>query len=200
MFCSKKKFLPDGPPGNPPGGDVVFTSMKTNRHILIPAMAALAFAWQGCVGTGPNTQRGAIGGAVLGSIAGAVIGNNSGHGNGARGAVIGGAAGSIAGGTMGNAVDHERGTIYTSERSATTDVYVSAAPPPPPRRREVVVVERPYREAVWVDGYWAYIGRGEYAWVEGRWMRPPGPYRTYVAPHWKRQRGGYVYVEGYWGG
>lgn len=170
--------------------------MKTNRHILIPAVATLAVFWAGCVGTGPNTQRGAVSGGLLGAIAGGVIGNNSGHGNGARGAVVGAVAGSIAGGTMGNIADHEQGTIYTTENSATTDVYVSEAPPPPPMRREVVV-ERPYGDAVWVSGYWAYTGRS-YAWVEGRWMRPPEHYHTYVAPHWKRSRGGYIYVQGYW--
>ena len=33
----------------------------------------------GCVGTGPNTQQGAVTGGALGALAGGIIGNNSGH-------------------------------------------------------------------------------------------------------------------------
>jgi len=52
----------------------------------------------GCVGVGPNTQQGAVGGAAVGALAGAIIGNNSGHRNAASGAVIGGIAGAALGG------------------------------------------------------------------------------------------------------
>jgi hypothetical protein len=175
--------------------------MNTKTYLLL-ATAATSIFLSGCAGTGPNTQRGAVGGAALGALAGAIIGNNSGSGNAASGALIGAAAGGLAGGAMGNAADHERGTLDRSETEATTNIYVEQPPAPPPRER--VVVERypaPSREAVWVDGYWAYSGNGRYVWVEGRWEHPPERYRTYVAPHWKRHpRGGYVYVEGYWRG
>lgn len=150
----------------------------------------------GCVGTGPNTQQGAVGGAALGALAGAIIGNNSGSHDALGGALIGGAAGGLAGGAMGNALDHQRGTIYTSEAQATTDYAVATPPPPPPARREVVVV-RPAREMVWVDGYWIYESRG-YAWMPGHWERPPARSSAFVAPHWQHRGGNYVYVRGYW--
>lgn len=185
--------------GNPRSGGGVPFAMNMQRHLLLPTLAAATLLGSGCAGTGPNTQRGAVGGAGLGAILGAVIGNNSGHGNGAQGALIGAAAGAVVGGTLGNAQDHEQGTIYGSEREATTDVYVSEAPPPPPPREEVIVT-RPAPDVIWVSGYWAYAGRGNYTWVEGHWTRPPGHYRAYVPPHWKRHRGGYVYVQGYWRG
>ena len=169
--------------------------MKTKIQILVPLLASLLFA--GCVGTGPNTQRGAVSGGVLGAIAGGIIGNNSGHGNGASGALIGAAVGALAGGTMGNTVDHERGTLYGSEAEATTQVVVESPPPPPPPQTEVIY-ERSAPDAVWVQGYWVYAGRGGYAWVPGHWEIPPPQHRGYVAAHWQRRGRGYVYVNGYW--
>jgi hypothetical protein len=167
--------------------------MKT-KLILLPLGLALLGA--GCVGTGPNTQQGAVSGSVLGAIAGAVIGNNSGHGNGGQGALIGAAAGAMLGGTMGNQVDHQNGTIYGSEREATTPIQVEAPPPPPPPR-ETVIVERPEPESVWIEGHWEYDGRGYY-WVDGYWVVPPPHYRHYVAPHWERRGHVHVYIRGYW--
>ena len=76
---------------------------------IIPLIALLL---TGCVGTGPNTQRGAVTGGALGAITGAVIGNNT-HAGVGQGALIGGLVGALAGGTLGNAQDHEQGTIYT---------------------------------------------------------------------------------------
>jgi len=170
--------------------------MKTKLS-LIPCLA-IALMGTGCVGTGPNTQQGAVAGAGLGALAGAVIGNNSHSHDSVGGAVIGGIAGAIAGGAIGNSLDHQRNTIYTSEAQATTDYAVAAPPPPPPAPREVVVVQRERDpDAVWVGGYWIYESRG-YAWVPGHWERPPARYRTFVHPHWQRRGGNYIYVQGYW--
>ena len=170
--------------------------MKTNYLNLLPITALLLCA--GCVGSGPNTQQGAVSGGALGAIAGAIIGNNSGHGNGLNGALIGGAVGAIAGGTMGNQADHERGTIYGSESEATTQTVVDS-PPPPPAPRTEVIYDRPMPDAVWIQGYWVYRGRGGYSWVAGHWEVPP-PHRPggYIAAHWERRGRGYVYINGYW--
>lgn len=169
--------------------------MKKSTSLI--ATLTLVTLSAGCVGTGPNTQQGAVGGAALGALAGAVIGNNSSSHNAVAGAAIGAVAGGIAGGAIGNSLDHQRGTIYTSEAQATTDVIVQAPPPPPPRRREVVVV-RPAPDTVWVEGYYVYGSRGGYDWVPGHWERPPDRYRSYVAPHWAPRGRSYVYVHGYW--
>jgi hypothetical protein len=151
----------------------------------------------GCAGTGPNTQQGVVGGAALGALAGAIIGNNSGNHNGAAGAAIGAIAGGLAGGTIGNSLDHERGTLYTSEAQATTNVVVTSPPPPPPPQREVIVVQSG-PDMVWIPGYYAYDGYG-FTWIGGRWARPPHRrYRSYYQPHWERRGGGYVYIQGYW--
>lgn len=56
---------------------------------------------------GPNTQRGAATGGLLGAAAGGVIGHQSGRG--LEGAAIGGVTGAAAGGLFGNARDQEQG-------------------------------------------------------------------------------------------
>lgn len=168
--------------------------MKTTRLFLLPL--ALATLGAGCVGTGPNTQQGAVAGAALGAVAGAVIGNNSRGHDTAGGALIGGLAGAIAGGAIGNSLDHQRGTIYTSEAQATTEYAVATPPPPPAPPREVVVVQRE-PDTVWVGGYWIYESHG-YAWMPGHWERPPARYRAFVEPHWQHRGGNYIYVQGYW--
>ena len=168
--------------------------MKTPLSLILSlAVSALG---SGCVGTGPNTQQGAVTGGALGALAGAVIGNNSHSHDSLGGALIGGVAGAIAGGAIGNSLDHQRGTIYTSEAQATTDYAVQAPPPPPPAPREVVVVQRE-PETVWVNGYYLYESHG-YAWVPGHWERPPARARAFVEPHWQHRNDSYVYVEGYW--
>jgi len=168
-----------------------------NRKIAIFLALTLSALGGGCVGTGPNTQRGAVGGAALGGLAGAIIGNNSGSHNGASGALIGALAGGIAGGTLGNSVDQQNGTIYRSEADATTDVVVAGAPAAPAPPVADVFTVQPNPSAVWIGGYWMYT-TGGYAWVRGHWEVPPPACRVYVAPHWRHRRGGYVYIRGYW--
>lgn len=160
------------------------------------SIGLIALLTAGCVGTGPNTQQGAVAGGVIGAIAGAVIGNNTGHGNGGQGALIGAIAGAAIGGTTGNQVDHQRGTIYSSEREATTEIVVDAPPPVPPRSREVFV-ERTSPDAIWIRGHWEYDGQ-VYYWVESHWSTPPPHYYHYVEPYWDRRGNRYVYVRGYW--
>lgn len=168
--------------------------MKT---LLISFLAGASMLLTGCVGTGPNTQRGAVAGGTLGAIAGAVIGHNSGSHNTASGAAIGAAVGAIAGGTLGNAADHERGTIYTSHEQAESSFYTENPISEPPLVREVIVAP-PGRGYVWIPGCWVYNGH-DYAWRHGYWTRPPHPRHShYVPPHWERSGYGHVYVRGYW--
>lgn len=177
---------------NSPSSRAASLGLALGASILLP----------GCVGTGPNTQQGAVNGAAIGAIAGAVIGNNSGHRT-LEGAAIGAAAGAIAGGTLGNAEDHRQGTIYNSPPPPapvqTTTTYVVTQPPPaPPPRVERTRAVRPAPQAVWIGGYWLYDGRG-YAWVAGHWEVPPPNCQVYVPARWVRQRsGGYIYVRGHW--
>lgn len=79
--------------------------MRTIRLALIGAITAVALS--NCAApVGPNTQRGAVTGGLLGAAAGGIIGHQSGRG--LEGAAIGGAAGATAGGVYGNARDQEQ--------------------------------------------------------------------------------------------
>ena len=79
--------------------------MKTILTATCALVAALSFS--SCSGpTGPNTQRGAVVGGLLGAGAGAIIGNQSGHAG--EGALIGAGAGALGGAAIGNAQDTER--------------------------------------------------------------------------------------------
>lgn len=77
------------------------------NQLLIPLGAIVAIALSSCAApTGPNTQRGAVTGGLLGAAAGGIIGHQSGRG--LEGAAIGGAAGAGAGALYGNARDQEQ--------------------------------------------------------------------------------------------
>lgn len=155
----------------------------------------------GCVGTGPNTQQGAVTGGTLGAIAGAIIGHNSRGGDALGGAILGGTAGAIAGGTLGNSVDHQQGTVYDYPRGREYRRYPAyqAGPPPPPAVPPMAetVTASPASNALWIPGYWSYDGAG-YSWVAGHWEIPPPNARSYVAAHWENRGDAYVYMGGYW--
>ena len=78
--------------------------------------------------------------------------------------------------------------------TAAAEIVVRIAPPR-------VHVERrgraPSRNHVWVSGYQRWDGNA-YSWNQGRWEQPPRPRARWVAHHYNRQRGGYVFVEGHW--
>jgi uncharacterized protein YcfJ len=78
--------------------------MKKAITTLLAGITAIALS--NCAApTGPNTQRGAVTGGLLGAAAGAIIGHQS--GNALEGAAIGGAAGAGAGALYGNSQDQE---------------------------------------------------------------------------------------------
>jgi len=163
---------------------------------------ALSALLAGCVGTGPNTQQGAVNGAALGAIAGAIIGNNSGGHNGAAGALIGAVAGTIAGGTMGNSIDQQNGTLYPYPQPQRRGYYYRTAVAQParpvaPEPLTEVVPPAPASNAVWVPGYWDFNGTG-YVWTSGRWEIPPPMSTSYIAAHWETRDDANVFVRGYW--
>ena len=174
-------------------------NLSPKPHACALALAAILLS-AGCEGTGPNTQRGAVGGAALGALAGAIIGNNSG-GHGAGGALIGAIAGGLAGGALGNAKDHETHNVYYSEEQAATNVQVSEPPPPPPPPPAPVeeTGPAPTPDSVWINGYWALDDHGRYYWIRGHWVVPPSErYSVYHPPHWSRRGHTYIYIRGYW--
>ncbi len=78
--------------------------MKKATLALLSGITAIALS--NCTApTGPNTQRGAVTGGLLGAAAGAVIGHQSGRT--LEGAALGGAAGAGAGALYGNSQDQQ---------------------------------------------------------------------------------------------
>src|SRR5205823_4655985 len=140
------------------------------KSILILSALSIPALFTGCVGTGPNTERGAISGGTLGAIAGGIIGNNSRGGDTFGGGVLGATAGALAGGLIGNSVDQERGTFYDqpypAARGYRRAVAVPQSLPPPPPAPAESIGPAPSADAVWVPGYWLYDGRG-YRWNTG---------------------------------
>jgi hypothetical protein len=173
------------------------------KAILLVSTLTLGALLTGCVGTGPNTEQGAVAGGALGALAGGIIGHNSRGGDTLGGAVLGAAAGAVAGGVIGNSVDQERGTIYgppgRHENPDARGYRVSraaAAPTPPPTPNDPMPPQ-PAANALWVPGFWIYDGRS-YTWMRGRWEIPPPLAHTYVPAHSEMRNGQVVYVPGYW--
>ncbi len=78
--------------------------------LLTIGAALTAFTLSNCADMGPNTQRGATTGALIGAGAGGIIGHQSGRA--LEGAAIGAAAGGVAGGAYGNSRDQENRRRY----------------------------------------------------------------------------------------
>jgi hypothetical protein len=167
------------------------------RTSLIAGSLAMSALLSGCVGTGPNTQQGAVTGGALGALAGAIIGHNSRGGDALGGAILGGTAGALAGGAIGNSVDHQQGTVYGyPDERGRRRVRVQEVPPPPPPYKETVSAP-PAPNAIWIPGYWSYDRQG-YSWISGVWEIPPPNAHAYVAAHWERQGNRDVYLPASW--
>ncbi|MGB5092042.1 MAG: hypothetical protein WBN97_01850 [Parvibaculum sp.] len=85
-----------------------------------------------------------------------------------------------------------RTVVGVGPRPAPAVVYVHRAPPPP------IVEVRPVRpgpRAVWIGGYYRYVGP-RFVWVTGYWE--PRPRGVWVAGTWRHTPHGYVWVGGRW--
>jgi hypothetical protein len=79
---------------------------------------------------------------------------------------------------------------FGAAAQAQYTAIVSTAPPAP--RHEVVPAARP--GWVWAPGHYEWRG-GEYAWIEGSWMRERAGYE-YREPHWVQRGDGSWYLVG----
>ena len=85
-------------------------SKTMNKSLTILGLACIGLLSNCAQPAGPNTQRGAVIGALGGAAAGAIIGNQSGHAG--EGALIGAGAGAVGGAAIGNAQDQENRRRY----------------------------------------------------------------------------------------
>lgn len=74
-------------------------------------------------------------------------------------------------------------------------VYYATVPPPPVRVEAFGPAPGP--GYVWINGYWGW-GGSSYAWVPGRYVRPPHAHSVWVAPRWEAHGGRYRFREGRW--
>jgi hypothetical protein len=86
------------------------------------------------------------------------------------------------------------GVLLSAGVVLAEEVIVRVRPP-------AAVVEtpgpRPGAGFVWIKGYHRWDGAA-YAWVPGRWERPPRPRARWVEHKWVRRNGGWVLQEGHW--
>lgn len=89
----------------------------------------------------------------------------------------------------------------THDLSSAERRYMVAQPPPVPAStpRHMKPV-RPAREAVWIDGYWAYTGNpgAPYEWMAGHWEIPPPGAQSWVPSGWQPAGSSYIFVRGRW--
>lgn len=101
--------------------------MRVLKSMMVfAASAGLVLSLIGCETMGENTERGAVGGGLLGAVAGGVIGHQSGHG--VEGALIGAATGAVAGGLIGNKIDkrNKEQILGSQEKLGISDVITLA--------------------------------------------------------------------------
>ena len=67
----------------------------------------------------------------------------------------------------------------------------------PPVARLEVMGAAPVGNYVWIGGYWQWH-RNDYAWVPGRWVKPPRGRRAWSPAHWEREPRGWYFVDGRW--
>ena len=73
------------------------------------------------------------------------------------------------------------------------DAPVAMAPMAPPAPYVEVVPVMPFAGAVWIGGYWNWVG-GRHVWVGGRWDHPRQGYRW--EPHRWEPQGGNWHLRG----
>ncbi|MFO0686720.1 MAG: hypothetical protein U0234_31955 [Sandaracinus sp.] len=84
-----------------------------------------------------------------------------------------------------------------AEDGDSTEEHVERSPtqaPPPPRAERRP--HRPFRDAVWTNGFWEWNGRS-YVWQDGSWVRPE-PGRRWSPYRWEQRRGRWFLVPGGW--
>ena len=79
---------------------------------------------------------------------------------------------------------------------AANGAYVVRYGPPPPPRYGVMGYA-PGPGYVWTEGFWDRRG-GQWAWVSGRWMRPPRAHAVYVPGTWRQEGRSWRFHRGYW--
>ena len=76
---------------------------------------------------------------------------------------------------------------------AARTVYLKS---PPPAVKVEVKPAKPFPNALWNAGHWAWKG-GKYIWISGHWVKQRPGY-VWVPGHWINRPRGWVWVAGQW--
>lgn len=69
---------------------------------------------------------------------------------------------------------------------------------PPPQKMEGIP-PKPFNDAIWISGYWAWIQeKNDFSWICGVWRRPPPQARFWILGSWNKTDSGWVYARGFW--
>jgi hypothetical protein len=169
------------------------------KSVIAPTLCIFAAAvTAGCLGSSPSIRQEVVGGSVAVPVQKSVAGNQQGSGGATR------TKGLALGPTTG--VGRSAAAGPTTE-GVTRDVsrvnlrYMVEQPPPMPESKPSYrTPTRPAREAIWIEGYWAYTGNpnAPYEWMSGHWEIPPPGARSWVPSGWQRAGKNYVFVRGGW--
>jgi hypothetical protein len=77
----------------------------------------------------------------------------------------------------------------------TSDGEIVARPPPPPGNEAAGTA--PATDAVWVEGYWAFVNQS-WVWIPGHWDTPPHPSARWVPGYWEQTPSGSIWKSGRW--
>lgn len=88
------------------------------------------------------------------------------------------------------------GPAYVGVRGGGDDVGFEVGVAPPGLQAEVAI-DSPGPGYAWVPGYYDW-NNGSYAWVAGRWTRPPHEGAVWVAPRYEDRGSKHMYYRGHW--
>ena len=68
----------------------------------------------------------------------------------------------------------------------------------PPAPKAETKPTKPFQDAVWISGYWAWIqDKNDFEWVCGVWRRVP-PNHVWISGYWYEKNGGFSWMRGFW--
>jgi len=85
------------------------------------------------------------------------------------------------------------GAFEQADARGRHHVYIRIGPP---AARIVVRPASPWRDGIWIDGYWGWE-HGRHVWIDGRWARPVRGH-FWVDGRWVHTRHGWEWNPGYW--
>jgi WXXGXW repeat (2 copies) len=86
---------------------------------------------------------------------------------------------------------------FSQVRADLGPLHIRIATDAPPRVRFETRTTRPYRDAVWINGYWDRQD-DQWAWSSGRWERPSDRRNRWIKPRYRREGRAWRYEPGRW--